>query len=488
MNNPSILIAALVASAAFASDPGPDADRPRLIVLTDIGGDPDDMQSMRRLMLYANEFEIVGLIASASGTPGEVGRAVTRPELIGEIIDDYETVVANLRRHAEGYPDPNALRAVVRGGDPERGVSNIGEGRSTEGSELIAGAIEQADRPLHVAIWGGAHDLAQALFDLRDRHPSDRLRQMLERLRVYAIADQDKWGDTTQGTGEWIREHFPQLRYVESGPPGSDRFAAAFRGMYQNDSKGGGEPVVPLVTDEEAKLDQLEWVEQNVRSGHGELGEGYPIVGQNPGSSRNTRGVKEGDTPSWFFALPNGLSDPGEPTFGGWGGRFRHDSGGHFVDAEDEHPSGESFAGLRQKWTIARWRKAYQHDFAARMDWCVSDPDRANHAPVPVIDGEAGRGFVVREAGPGSTVTLDASGSTDPDDDAIAFRWWIYHEPTDLDATASTTGEHAPKAEVRIPDGATSGTVHVILEVEDDGEPALVGYRRVLVRVGSAMP
>ena len=31
------------------------AERPRLCVLTDIGGDPDDTQSMVRLMVYANE-------------------------------------------------------------------------------------------------------------------------------------------------------------------------------------------------------------------------------------------------------------------------------------------------------------------------------------------------------------------------------------------------------------------------------------------------
>jgi len=49
--------------------------KPRLIVLTDIGGDPDDQQSMIRLMAFANEFEIEGLIASASGTPAELKRA-----------------------------------------------------------------------------------------------------------------------------------------------------------------------------------------------------------------------------------------------------------------------------------------------------------------------------------------------------------------------------------------------------------------------------
>ncbi|MCU0870890.1 MAG: DUF1593 domain-containing protein [Pirellulaceae bacterium] len=45
------------------------AERPRLAVLTDIGGDPDDQQSLVRLMVYANEFEIEALVASASGTP-----------------------------------------------------------------------------------------------------------------------------------------------------------------------------------------------------------------------------------------------------------------------------------------------------------------------------------------------------------------------------------------------------------------------------------
>jgi hypothetical protein len=41
-------------------------ERPRLAVLTDIGGDPDDQQSMIRLLLYANEYQIEGLIATAT--------------------------------------------------------------------------------------------------------------------------------------------------------------------------------------------------------------------------------------------------------------------------------------------------------------------------------------------------------------------------------------------------------------------------------------
>ena len=37
------------------------AAKPRAIVLTDIGGDPDDEESMIRFLLYSNEFDIEGL-------------------------------------------------------------------------------------------------------------------------------------------------------------------------------------------------------------------------------------------------------------------------------------------------------------------------------------------------------------------------------------------------------------------------------------------
>ena len=52
-----------VLQAIFAA-----AQPPRLLVTTDIGGDPDDQQSLVRLMVYANEFDLEGIITSASGT------------------------------------------------------------------------------------------------------------------------------------------------------------------------------------------------------------------------------------------------------------------------------------------------------------------------------------------------------------------------------------------------------------------------------------
>src|SRR5215831_15607171 len=103
MPAPSRLLPVLWTVALLAAGTAPAAERapakPRLLVLTDIGGDPDDQQSMIRLMTYANEFEIEGLIATAAGTPGELKKDVTRPDLIRQIVKAYGKVRPNLLLH-----------------------------------------------------------------------------------------------------------------------------------------------------------------------------------------------------------------------------------------------------------------------------------------------------------------------------------------------------------------------------------------------------
>src|SRR5262245_48965374 len=117
------------------ADEGP--ARPRLMVLTDIGGDPDDQQSLIRLMLYSNEFEIEGAIASASGTPGELKAEVVRPELIREIVEAYGKVGDNLLLHASGYPAASQLLERIKSGNPQRGRASLGAAHDTEGSRWI---------------------------------------------------------------------------------------------------------------------------------------------------------------------------------------------------------------------------------------------------------------------------------------------------------------------------------------------------------------
>src|SRR5687768_11536283 len=124
-------------------------ERPRLIVLTDIGGDPDDQQSLIRLMLYSNEFQIEGLIASAAGTPGELGVHVVKPELIRQIVEAYGQVRENLVQHASGYPETSDLLARIKSGNSHRGVENLGGGKDTQGSNWIISVVDRSDpRPV----------------------------------------------------------------------------------------------------------------------------------------------------------------------------------------------------------------------------------------------------------------------------------------------------------------------------------------------------
>src|SRR5262245_31964545 len=171
--------------------PGFAAEKPRLLVLTDIGGDPDDTQSLIRLPVHANEFDIEGLIASASGIPGELKADVVKPELIREVVKAYGQVQPNLLLHHPGFPTEKALLDVVKSGNPRRGVENVGQGNDTEGSDWIIAAADRDDpRPLNVVIWGGSTDLAQALWRARKERTAEQLRTFLGRLRVYDIDQQ----------------------------------------------------------------------------------------------------------------------------------------------------------------------------------------------------------------------------------------------------------------------------------------------------------
>lgn len=133
---------------------------PRLIITTDIGGDPDDTQSMVRLLVSSNEFDIEGIIASASGTINELDTAIVRTDLVLQLIDAYAEVQHSLEMHDPGFLVPADLKSVVKHGNPKRGLEFIGEGMDTEGSQWIESRILSPDaRPLNISIWGGQSDV-----------------------------------------------------------------------------------------------------------------------------------------------------------------------------------------------------------------------------------------------------------------------------------------------------------------------------------------
>lgn len=333
-------ISLLVTLAFMAGGADARADRPRLAILTDIGGDPDDTQSLIRLFHYANEFEIEALIASASGTIGELKEAITQPQLILKTIDAYETVLPNLKKHAQGWPEADALRKCVVSGNPHRGRDHIGEGHDTDGSRLLIKLIDSGtpERPLNISIWGGQTDFAQALFRVKKDRGEAGYKTFIARFRVFDINDQDRIAD-------WMRTEFPGLNYIlASAPAGRDKREGTYRGMY--------------LTGDESSTGR-DWIESNIRS-TGPLGALYPTktwTAPNPNAC-----LKEGDTPAWFFFLPLGGNDPKDPSKPGWGGQFQRESDGWHRDL----PKADSFD---PRTTVSQWRPKFQQDFARRAAW-----------------------------------------------------------------------------------------------------------------------
>ncbi|KAL3461927.1 hypothetical protein BJX64DRAFT_299911 [Aspergillus heterothallicus] len=403
--------------------------KPRLLVLSDIANEPDDAQSFVRLMVYANEFRIQGLVATTSIWLNDT----TRPDLMHEIVDAYGEALLNLRSHADGWPEAAALKAVIASGLPVYGMDGVGEGKDSAGSKLLVDAVDASDEPLWIPIWGGASVLAQALWHVSaTRSPAE-----IER---------------------FIRRNWPRLFYIASVHHFNRYAVAAWGGMF-------GEMYYHFPSGADSSLVSPEWVRDNIQ-GAGALGSKYP----------DAEFILEGDTPSLLYVIPNGLSDPEHPEWGSWGGRYGPVAfgEGRFADSVD---------------TI-RWREAFQRDFAARMRWGVKPGFvEADHAPVAVVNGIGGRRIIKMTVAAGDEVVLDARASCDPDGKQLSFKWWQYREPSSNNNTprrdVAELGIDEPgSATVRIsipsdePD--SDKHLHLILEVSDG---QLVSYRRVLFTI-----
>ena len=173
-----IVLFALFAISGWAKDDL----KPRLVVCTDIAPadvEPDDMESMVRLMAYADCFEIEALITSVGWNcdpyPKEWAEYLTR------VIEAYRKDVPNLMRRSGqseflpmeseigqqelGYwPSADYIKSRALMGSEHGGIKVIGEGNDSPGSELLIRLADEDDsRPIYVAAWGGANTLAQAI-------------------------------------------------------------------------------------------------------------------------------------------------------------------------------------------------------------------------------------------------------------------------------------------------------------------------------------
>jgi hypothetical protein len=447
----------------------------RMIVLTDIGAEVDDTESMVRLLLYSDLIDIQGLIATTSTWK----RTSVSPELIQDVIRAYSQVHGNLVKHDPNYPPAEALQVLVKHGLAEYGMKGVGAGKDSEGSEWIIRTLENDERPLWITVWGGVNTLAQALYKLRATRPAGEVDHLIARLRVYTISDQDD-------SGPWIRRNFPNLFYIVS--PGGDYASATWSGINS---------FIPGIDNSTISN---KWIAEHIQQGHGPMGAAYPDVAYG----------MEGDTPSWLALIPNGLGSLEHPEWGGWGGRYelyrpevpiadpKTFIGGVPIESEtrpiwtnatDEYrppvmgdygratrPGEKSFKD--SKVTLWRWRDDFQNDFAARMDWTTKSYQEANHPPVAVLDQPDA--ITVRS---GENFVLNAHG-TDPDGDSLSFHWFQYPEAGSYKGMLMINGaENMSRIDLAAPKVDKPETVHFILRVTDKGRPPLSRYKRVVVTV-----
>jgi hypothetical protein len=448
----------------------------RLFVLTDIENEPDDAQSLVRLLTYANQFDIEGLTATTSIHQ----QKKTAPWRIKEIVEAYGQVQNNLLLHEPGYPTAEYLHSVIREGRTDYGMNAVGEGQDSTGSELLIKAVDRDDpRPLWVTVWGGPNVLAQALWKVRATRSSNELAKFVSKLRVYTISDQDN-------SGPWIRKIFPELFYIAS--PGVHSGGAYHFATWSGIS---GDNFHARFTGADFSLVSNEWLDKFIRKDKGPLGAQHP----------HTEFLMEGDTPSFLGLVSNGLNQLENPHWGSWGGRYelytprmqrwfeQPETRPLWTDAVDE------VRGIDGNWhtsnhaTIWRWRSAYQNDFAARIDWTTKPYDQANHPPVVRFDHPA-----ELTAKRGEVVNVSAEGTTDPDGDALSYEWFYYAEAGTFTTSNARTGQpleiknfDQKQALFTVPAGRVMppgiGTMHIILAATDHGTPRLTRYGRLIVNV-----
>lgn len=518
--------------------PYPRNDAPRVLVTTD--PELDDLNSMLRLLLHANELDVVGLVYSASGPHhrGDAARGVAPHRWpapgdilhIDQAINAYAQVEDTLRVHDPRYPTAQFLRSITAIGN----VDEVGDmRRATPGSRLITDILlktataedgEDAARPLFISAWGGLNTIARGLLDADaelssldpDAAQTGRAR-INERVVLTAFGEQDATYRT------YIARVWPDLEFRQ--------VATLIWGYAAR---------LSVLPEDRETLD-APWTRRYV-SGVGPVGAAYRVWGDGKqmaagfdpedyfgltGVSEDQlreRGymlfstveepgawISEGDSSNVALLFDNGLRSWEDPTFGGWGGRQTLDPGARATYASgmvltgppepgvlpvarevDRVPGAPADAEPPFEYAVSRFWRAIQNELAGRLAWSVAGAyEDANHPPRVAVDGG-----LARTVEAGEEVVLVAR-ATDPDGDDVDLTWWAYPEagPAPLGhggngaglGLAVEPGMNAATVRVGVPVGAGSGTqIHLIAEATDrpkGGLPPFTRYARVILTV-----
>ncbi len=469
------VLAILFISCTNRPNKSVDNTKPRVIVTSD--GEIDDECSMVRFLLYANEWDIEGIITSSSQYHWH-GHKWAGDDWIDPYLEAYAEVYPNLKLHDKDFPTAEYLKSVAFPGN----VEAEGEMDSiTPGSQHIVKVLldETDDNPIWIQAWGGTNTIARALKTIEEEYPG-KMDYVANKLRFFFIWEQDS---TYQA---YIRPHWGKFNIPTII---SDQFIAIMYYWKQT------------LPQEQQKYFTGKWMKSNILQNHGLLCSLYKShtgdkTGFNDGDFRS-----EGDSPSFLHNIETGLRNMEAPCYGGWGGRYIRIRENTWLDPVADslykYPEGRWYGNsawgrqrLREKIPndsvlleylkpIWRWSDAFQNDFAARADWCVKPFDEANHPPVVKLNHE-----LDLNAKPGSKIQLNAKGTYDPDNNKLNYNWWFNKEPGSFKGDIEIENPNHQKASIRIPDDIDKEvTIHIICEVKDVGIPQLTRYQRVIINV-----
>ena len=475
-------------------------EKPRTIVTTD--GEIDDVDSFIRMLLYANEFEIEGLVYSSSmwhyKGDGKGTKFVSEMEMtkkmygektdlrwpgtqwMQDLIDAYEQMHPNLKLHAEGFPTADYLRSLVKVGN----IDFEGEmDKDTEGSEFIKQKLLDDDlTPLYLQVWGGTNTIARALKSIEDEFKdTDQWKEVQKKVGTKAILFTIMDQDATYKN--YIEKAWPDVKVYYN----SEQFWA----LAYNWKKA-----IPNVWHQYL---QGGFMGEHIINGHGPLTKMYYSYGdgqKQEGDNEHIHGdptkldnaqwgtfgkydfISEGDSPAFLHLIDVGLDNLEHPEYGGWGGRLQQSktNPNRWEDGEEVAEYNYLFQKMDNAFPQTRWIEDLQLDFAARADWGVKSFEDANHAPVVKLNHP--HQINVK---PNGTVQLSGS-ATDPDGDELMYSWWQYIEAGTYSGKVEIENDDAPETTVQIPTDIEKGeTIHLVLEVTDDKFPYMTRYQRVVL-------
>lgn len=315
-------------------EPEPINEKFRILVTADVGWDPDDMQSIYRMIHYSDIFDIEGLVASVSEDGFD-----PNPTLLRETIRNVQVDTLRGKGYEELTPEATLLSKVSVG----KGFKAAPQpGHASEGSNQIIEQVrlgrERGDsRPLWILVWGPMTDVAQALHD----EPS-----IASSIRIFSIGNVNS--DMDLGSRDYI------FNFMQTRVPGlfwiDNSSRVGFRDTYEGVFRGGNQT---------GEWKSQNFIDMNIR-GHGAAGDKFPLAYGNIG-------LKEGDSITLLYLISpkfGGVGNVDNPTAESWGGKYKRYNEAYpnyYIDC-----CGNQTAA---KESISKWRVQYLSHWKARWDW-----------------------------------------------------------------------------------------------------------------------